>query len=70
MDLLFLILTPREMEILEVLSQGNTNSKIATKFEIYTKTVKSCLKSLYKNAQVDSRTHVLTLYNKLFKEEE
>ena len=54
------------MEILEVLSQGHSNSKIASKFEIYTNTVKLHLKNLYEKGQVESRTHGVAFYNKLF----
>ena len=59
MDLILLRLNPWEMEILEVLSQGYSNSKIARKFEIYTDTVKFHLKNLYEKGQVDSRTHAV-----------
>jgi LuxR family maltose regulon positive regulatory protein len=69
-DLLLLRLTPREMEIFEVLSQGHSNCKIASKFEIYTNTVKFHLKNIYEKGQVDSRTHAIAFFNKLFKEEE
>ena len=58
------------MKILEVLSQRHSNSKIASKFEIYTNTFKFTLKNLYEKGQVDSRTHAVAFYNKLFKEEE
>ena len=70
MNLLLLRLTPREMGILEFLSQGHSNSRIASKFEFYTNTVKFPLKNLYEKGQVDSRTHAVAFYNKLFKEEE
>ena len=69
-DPLLLSLTPREMEILEVLSQGHSNRKIASNFEISTNTVKFHLKNLYEKIQVDSRTQAVAFYNKLFKEEE
>jgi two-component system nitrate/nitrite response regulator NarP len=58
------------MEILEVLSQGHSNRKIASNFEISTNTVKFHLKNLYEKIQVDSRTQAVAFYNKLFKEEE
>ena len=68
-DPLLLSLTPREMEILEVLSQGHSNRKIASNFEISTNTVKFHLKNLYEKIQVDSRTQAVAFYNKLFKED-
>ena len=68
-DPLSLRLTPQEMEILEVLSQGYSNRKIASKFEISTNTVKFHLKNLYEKIQVDSRTQAVAFYNKLFKED-
>ena len=63
-------LTPWEMEILEVLSQRHSNSKIASKFKIYTNMVKFYLKNIYEKIPVGSQTHVVYFYNKLFKEEE
>jgi ATP/maltotriose-dependent transcriptional regulator MalT len=51
------------MEILEVWSQGHSNRKIASKFEISTNTVKFHLKNLYEKIQVDSRTQAVDFYN-------
>ena len=63
-------LTSREQEILEVLSQGHSNRKIASNFEISTNTVKFHLKNLYEKVQVDNRTQAVAFYNKFFKDEE
>ena len=57
------------MEILEVLSQGHSNRKIASKIELSTNTVKFHLKNLYEKIQVDSRAQAIAFYNKLFKED-
>ena len=69
-DPLLASLTSRELEILEILSQGHSNRKIASKFEISTNTVKFHLKNLYEKVQVDNRTQAVAFYNKLFKEDE
>jgi len=70
MDPLLASLTSRELEILEILSQGHSNRKIASKFEISTNTVKFHLKNLYEKVQVDNRTQAVAFYNKLFREDE
>lgn len=69
-DPLLASLTSRELEILEILSQGHSNRKIASKFEISTNTVKFHLKNLYEKVQVDNRTQAVAFYNKLFREDE
>lgn len=70
MDPLLASLTSRELEILEILSQGHSNRTIASKFEISTNTVKFHLKNLYEKVQVDNRTQAVAFYNKLFREDE
>lgn len=62
-------LTSRELEILEILTQGYSNRQIARKFEISTNTVKFHLKNLYEKAQVDNRTQAVAFYNQFYKEE-
>ena len=62
-------LTSRELEILEILSQGYSNRKIASKFEISNNTVKFHLKNIYEKAQVNNRTQAVAFYNQLCKEE-
>ena len=69
-DPLLASLTSRELEILEILSQGHSNRTIASKFEISTNTVKFHLKNLYEKVQVDNRTQAVAFYNKLFREDE
>ena len=68
-DPFLLRLTARELEILEVLSLGHSNRKIADKFEISTNTVKFHLKNIYEKLQVANRTQAVGFYNKLFKED-
>jgi DNA-binding NarL/FixJ family response regulator len=70
MDPLLSRLTSRELEILEILSQGHSNRKIASKFEISINTVKFHLKNIYEKVQVDNRTQAVAFYNKLFKDDE
>ena len=62
-------MTSRELEILEILSLGYSNRKIASKFEISANTVKFHLKNIYEKAQVDNRTQAVAFYNQLYKEE-
>ncbi len=62
-------LTSRELEILEILSQGESNRKIAKNLEISTNTVKFHLKNVFEKIQVDNRTQAVAFYNKLFKED-
>ena len=62
-------LTARELEILEILSQGYSNRKIAAKLEISNNTVKFHLKNLYEKVQVDNRIQAVAFYNKFYKEE-
>jgi len=70
MDPLLASLTSRELEILEILSQGHSNRTIACKFEISTNTVKFHFKNLYEKVQVDNRTQAVAFYNKLFREDD
>ena len=68
-DLRLSSLTSRELEILEILSLGYSNRKIASKFGISANTVKFHLKNIYEKAQVDNRTQAVAFYNQLYKEE-
>jgi len=65
----FSSLTARELKILEILSQGYSNRKIAAKLEISNNTVKFHLKNLYEKVQVDNRIQAVAFYNKFYKEE-
>ena len=61
-------LTSRELEILEILSQGYSNREIASKLEISDNTVKFHLKNIYEKIQVDNRTQAVIFYNQIQKE--
>ena len=67
-DLRLSSLTSRELEILEILSQGYSNRKIAGKLEISDNTVKFHLKNIFEKIQVDNRTQAVTFYKQLQKE--
>ena len=67
-DLRLLSLTSRDLEILEILSQGYSNRKIAGKLEISDNTVKFHLKNVFEKIQVDNRTQAVAFYNQLQKE--
>ena len=64
----FKVLTSRELDILEILSQGYSNRKIAGKLEISDNTVKFHLKNIFEKIQVDNRTQAVAFYNQLQKE--
>ena len=49
-------LTPRELEVLELLAQGATNKEIAEKLVISTNTVKRHLKSIFQKLEVNTRS--------------
>ena len=67
-DLRLSSLTSRELEILEILSQGYSNREIAGKLEISDNTVKFHLKNIYEKLQVDNQTQAVAFYNQLQKE--
>ena len=58
-DLRLSSLTSRELEILEILSQGYSNREITGKLEISENTVKFHLKNIYEKIQVDNRTQAV-----------
>ncbi|MBR2728497.1 MAG: helix-turn-helix transcriptional regulator [Lachnospiraceae bacterium] len=58
-------MTPRETELLLLLSEGNDNAKIAEKLHITGYTVKSHLQNIYRKMGVTNKTELLTkLYGK------
>ena len=66
-DLRLSSLTSRELEILEILSQGYSNRKISGKLETSDNTVKFHLKNIYEKIQVDNRTQAVAFYKQLQK---
>ena len=58
------LLTTREEEILELLSQGYVSKEIASRLSISTETVKSHLKHIYDKLHVRTRTEAVIKYLK------
>lgn len=57
-------LSPRELEILELLSEGLTNKKIAVRLGISAETVRTHLGRIYEKLHVQGRTEAVTKYLK------
>ncbi|KKL53713.1 hypothetical protein LCGC14_2272650 [marine sediment metagenome] len=55
-------LTPREVEIMELVKQGLTNGQIATQFGLSEQTVKNHLSSIFKKLNVPNRITALIVY--------
>jgi len=55
-------LTEREFEILEILSQGKSNNKIADILGITENTVEQHLKNIYKKLNIQNRIEAAVLY--------
>jgi DNA-binding NarL/FixJ family response regulator len=55
-------LTPREHEVLSLLSEGRQNKEIADALTISEGTVESHLKHIYVKLQVNNRTEASVLY--------
>lgn len=52
-------LSPREVDVLELIAQGRTNREIATSLYLSANTVKSHIRSAYQKIGVDSRTQAV-----------
>jgi DNA-binding NarL/FixJ family response regulator len=52
-------LTPRELEVLELIAQGDNNSQIAEKLVISDKTVRNHITSIFSKLQVVDRAHAI-----------
>lgn len=57
-------LSPREQEIVELLSEGMTNKRIALRLGISTETVRTHLGHIYEKLHVQGRTEAVTKYLK------
>jgi DNA-binding CsgD family transcriptional regulator len=57
-------LSPRETEILEILSEGITNKKMAARLGISAETVRTHLGRIYEKLHVHGRTEAVTKYLK------
>lgn len=60
----FYDLTERELEILEILSQGKSNKEIADSLGISENTVEQHLKNIYEKLNVQNRTEAAVLFLK------
>ena len=54
-------LTPREMEVLELIREGNKNKQIADKLSISETTVNYHIKNIVGKLQANDRTHAVTI---------
>ena len=54
-------LTPREMEVLELIREGNKNKQIADKLSISETTVNFHIKNIVDKLQANDRTHAVTI---------
>lgn len=54
-------LTPREMEVLELIREGNKNKQIADKLSISETTVNFHIKNIVGKLQANDRTHAVTI---------
>jgi len=52
-------LTPRQVEVLELLARGKSNSEIAAELEISERTVEVHLTAIFVRAQCKSRTELI-----------
>jgi DNA-binding NarL/FixJ family response regulator len=57
-------LTPREMDILELISHSMTNEEIAEKLFISSKTVKTHLRNIFVKAEIKNRVEAALLYTR------
>lgn len=54
-------LTPRELDILRLVAEGQANKQIAAHLGVSTDTIKANLKALFAKLGVDDRTHAVTV---------
>lgn len=55
-------LTKRELEILEILSQGKSNKELADSLGVSENTVEQHLKNIYEKLKVQNRTEAATFF--------
>ena len=58
------ILSPREMEIMELISKSMTNEEIADKLFISSKTVKTHLRNIFAKADIRNRVEAALIYTR------
>jgi len=56
-------LSHRELEVLNLINQGNRNKQIAETLTISVSTVKRHLQNIYQKLQVNSRTEAMVILN-------
>lgn len=56
------VLSPRECEVLELLSQGLSNDAIAVRLSIRVSTVKTYLRRVFARTGATNRTHAVAIY--------
>ena len=61
------ILTPRELEVMDLLIYGYNNSIIAEKLCISTHTIKAHISSIYEKLNVSNRVQATVKYMQLYK---
>ena len=54
-------LTPRELEVLKLISEGNANKEIAVRLSIREDTVKSHVTNILEKLAANDRTHAVTI---------
>jgi DNA-binding NarL/FixJ family response regulator len=55
------VLTPREMDVLRSIAEGNSNKEIAGKLSLTEETVKGHVKNILAKLSVNDRTHAVTI---------
>jgi len=55
------VLTPREMDVLRLIAEGNSNKEIAGKLSLTEETVKGHVKNILAKLGVNDRTHAVTI---------
>jgi DNA-binding NarL/FixJ family response regulator len=55
------VLTPREIDVLRLIAQGNANKEIAGKLSLAEETVKGHVKNILAKLGVNDRTHAVTI---------
>ena len=55
------VLTPREMDVLRLVAEGNSNKEIAGKLSLTEETVKGHVKNILAKLGVNDRTHAVTI---------
>jgi pimeloyl-ACP methyl ester carboxylesterase/DNA-binding CsgD family transcriptional regulator len=60
-DPAFATLTPRELELTELIAQGRDNAQAAAVFDVREKTVRNCITSIFAKLEVQTRAQAIVL---------